>query len=61
MWWMNGFADLIVRTLEGETFSSIRTPETPPPPIASVLQAELAEEHAFHMKLDDWLARRRQR
>jgi creatinine amidohydrolase len=62
LWWLNGFADLIVRTVQGENmFKHPRTPETIPAPIAPVLEAELAEEQAFQMKLDDWLARRRQR
>ena len=62
MWWVNGFADLIVRTVQGENmFKHPRMPETLPAAIAPVLAAELAEEQAFQMKLDDWLARRRQR
>jgi creatinine amidohydrolase len=61
-WWLNGFADLIVRTVQGENmFKHPRTPETLPAPIAPVLEAELAEEQAIQMKLEDWLARRRQR
>lgn len=61
-WWLNGFADLIVRAVRGENmFKHPRTPETIPAPIASVLDAELAEEQASQMKLEDWLARRRQR
>ena len=60
-WWMNGFADLIVRTVQGENmFKHPRTPDTLPPPIAPMLEAELAEEQAFQTKLEDWLARRRQ-
>jgi hypothetical protein len=60
-WWVNGFADLIVRTVQGEDmFKHPRTPEILPAPIASVLEAELAEEQALQMKLADWLARRRQ-
>jgi hypothetical protein len=42
-------------------FKHPRTPETIPAPIAPLLEAELAEERAFQMKLDDWLTRRRQR
>ena len=62
MWWLNGFADLIMRTVHGENmFKHPRTPETIPAPIAPVLEAELAEEQALQMKLEDWLARRRQR
>jgi creatinine amidohydrolase/Fe(II)-dependent formamide hydrolase-like protein len=62
MWWVNGFADLIVRTVQGENmFRHPRTPDTLPAPIAPVLEAELAEEQAFQMKLEAWLARRRQR
>jgi hypothetical protein len=35
-WWVNGFADLIVRTVQGENmFKRPRTPETLPAPIAS--------------------------
>ena len=62
MWWLNGFADLIVRSVQGENmFTHPRTPETIPAPIAPVLEAELAEEQRFQMKLEDWLARRRPR
>jgi creatinine amidohydrolase/Fe(II)-dependent formamide hydrolase-like protein len=62
MWWQNSFADLIVRSVQGENmFNHPRRPETIPAPIAPVLEAELAEEQAFQMKLHDWLARRRQR
>ena len=58
-WWMNGFAALIVRTVQGENmFTHPRTPETLPPPIAPLLEAELAEEQALQMKLEDWLAHR---
>jgi creatinine amidohydrolase/Fe(II)-dependent formamide hydrolase-like protein len=61
-WWVNGFADLILRTVQGENmFKHPRTPDAIPAPIAPVLEAELAEEQAFQMKLEDWLARRRQR
>ena len=61
-WWINGSADLIVRTVQGENmFKQPRTPEVLPAPIAPMLEAALAEEHAFQAKLDDWLARRRQR
>jgi creatinine amidohydrolase/Fe(II)-dependent formamide hydrolase-like protein len=61
-WWVQGFADLIVRTVQGENmFRHPRTPETIPSPIAPVLEAELAEEQAFQMKLEEWLARRSQR
>lgn len=61
-WWLNGFADLIVRTVQGENmFKHPRTPETIPAPIAPVLEAELAEEQALQAKLENWLARRRQR
>ena len=61
-WWVNGFADLIVRAVRGENmFTHPRTPETIPAPIVSMLEGELAQEQAFQVKLDDWLARRRQR
>ena len=59
LWWLNGFADLIVRTVQGENmFEHPRTPDTIPAPIAPVLEAELAEEQAFQTRLEDWLARR---
>jgi hypothetical protein len=48
--------------VQGENmFKHPRTPETVPTPIAPVLEAELTEERAFQMKLENWLARRRQR
>lgn len=56
-WWLNGFADLIVRTVHGENmFTHPRTPDTIPAPMASVLEDALAEEQAFGMKLEAWLA-----
>ena len=61
VWWVNGFADLIVRAVQGEDmFKHPRTPDAIPAPIVPVLEAELAEERAFQMKLEDWLARPRQ-
>jgi creatinine amidohydrolase/Fe(II)-dependent formamide hydrolase-like protein len=62
MWWVNGFADLIVRTVQGENmFKHPRAPDALPATIAPMLEAELAEEQAFQMKLEEWLARSRQR
>ena len=50
------------KAVHGENmFKHPRMPETLPEPIAPLLEAELAEEQAFQMKLEDWLARRRQR
>ena len=59
-WWVNGFADLMVRTVRGEDmFKHPRTPDTIPAPVAPMLAIELAEEQAFQAKFDEWMARRR--
>jgi creatinine amidohydrolase/Fe(II)-dependent formamide hydrolase-like protein len=59
-WWVNGFADLMVRTVRGEDmFKHPRTPDAIPAPVAPMLAIELAEEQAFQAKFDEWMARRR--
>ena len=61
-WWVDGFANLIVRSVQGENmFQHPRAPDALPAPIRPMLEAELAEEDSLQMKLDEWLARRRQR
>jgi creatinine amidohydrolase/Fe(II)-dependent formamide hydrolase-like protein len=44
-WWIDGFADLIVRAIRGENmFVHARVPETVPPPVAPTIDKALAEE-----------------
>jgi creatinine amidohydrolase len=61
-WWIDGFADLILRAVRGENmFVHARVPETVPPPVAPILEKSLANEAAFDAKLENWLAQRRKR
>ena len=47
-WWIDGFTDLILRAVRGENmFVHPRVPETLPPPMAPILEKELAAEAAF--------------
>jgi creatinine amidohydrolase/Fe(II)-dependent formamide hydrolase-like protein len=59
-WWIEGFTDLILRTVHGEDmFVHARIPETVPPAVAPTLEKALANETAFEAKLEDWLVQRR--
>jgi hypothetical protein len=59
-WWVDGFTDLILRTVRGENmFVHARVPETLPPAVAPVLEKALANEAAFEAKLENWLVQRR--
>jgi creatinine amidohydrolase/Fe(II)-dependent formamide hydrolase-like protein len=61
-WWIDGLSSLIVRALRGENmFVHARVPETVPAPMAPVLDKALANESAFGVKLESWLAGRRTR
>ena len=61
-WWIDGFADLILRAVRGENMSvHARVPETVPPPMAPLLEKARANEAAFEAKLEDWLVQRRRR
>lgn len=61
-WWIDGFADLIVRAVRGENmFAHARPPEAFPSAVAPMLEKALANEAAFDAKLDNWLAQRRTR
>jgi creatinine amidohydrolase len=61
-WWIDGFADLIVRAVRGENMRAHpRSPETLPPDLATVFGKRLADEAAFEAKLENWLAQRRKR
>jgi Creatinine amidohydrolase len=61
-WWVQGFADLILRAVHGENlFTHPRVPESMPddPGIAEALGKALENEQAFERKLEDWLAQRK--
>jgi len=61
-WWVDGFTDLIVRTVRGENmFAHARVPETVPPAVAPVLAKVLASEAAFEAKLESWLLQHNKR
>ena len=61
-WWIEGFTDLILRAVRGENmFLHARVPETVPAPLTGMLDEVLANEAAFGVKLEDWLAQRRRR
>lgn len=61
-WWIDGTTDLMLRAVRGENlFVHARLPETVPAAVAPMLEKALANEAAFEMKLDDWLAQRRKR
>ena len=59
-WWIEGFADLILRTVRGENmFVHPRIPDVVPPAVAPILEKALANEAAFGATLEEWLTRRR--
>jgi creatinine amidohydrolase len=61
-WWIEGFADLILRAVRGENmFVLARVPETIPPAAAGPLEKALANEAALEAKLQAWLEQRRKR
>jgi hypothetical protein len=61
-WWIDGFTDLMLRTVRGENmFVHARVPETVPGEIAPLREKELANEAAFGARLENWLAQRRKR
>jgi creatinine amidohydrolase len=61
-WWIDGFTELILRAIRRENlFVHARVPETVPPPAAPMIEKALANEAGFQAKLEEWLARRRQR
>ena len=61
-WWIEGFADLMVRAIRGENmFAHPRFPDSVPPPVAGVAEAGRAFEAAFAARLETWLAQRQTR
>jgi hypothetical protein len=61
-WCIEGLSSLIVRALRGENMlAHARVPETVPAPVAPLLDKVLANEGAFEVKLESWLAGRRTR
>jgi hypothetical protein len=58
-WWIEGFADLMLRAVRGENmFVHARVPETVPAALAPILEKELANEAAFGDKLENWVVQR---
>jgi creatinine amidohydrolase len=61
-WWIDGFTDLMLRAVKGENmFVHPRVPDSVPPAVAPLLEKELANEAAFGVKLENWLAQRAKR
>ena len=61
-WWIDGFTDLILRTVRGENmFLHARLPERLPDAVAPMIEEGLASEAALGGKLEAWLAQRRKR
>jgi creatinine amidohydrolase len=61
-WWVDGFAELILRAVRGENmFVHARVPETVPPAVAPILEKALANEAAFEAQLETWLMQRSRR
>ena len=61
-WWIGGFTELILRAVRGEDLlHQPRAPETLPPAVAPTLEKSLANERAFELKLENWLAQRSKR
>ena len=59
-WWVDGFTELILRAVRGENLlHQPRLPETIPPAVATTLNKAFANERAFEMKFENWLAQRR--
>jgi creatinine amidohydrolase len=60
-WWIEGFADLILRAVRGENlFAHARVPETMPPNMVG-LEKAIANEAALEARLQTWLEQRRRR
>ena len=61
-WWIEAFAELIVRAIGGENmFDQPRFPDAVPPAVAAVAEQALAEEAAFEARLHDWMEQQRRR
>ena len=61
-WWIEGFADLMLRAVRGENLSTHpRFPDAVPPPVASIAEQALAAEAEFEAALDTWLQQRSRR
>jgi creatinine amidohydrolase len=61
-WWIEGFADLILRAVRGENmFAHPRFPDTVPAPVAASAEKALANEAAFAATLEKWLLQRPRR
>ena len=60
-WWIDGFTELILRAVRGEDLlHQPRSPETLPPAVAPTFEKAFANERAFEVKFESWLAHRRE-
>jgi creatinine amidohydrolase len=58
-WWIEGFTNLIVRAVSGESMAGRpRFPDAIPPPVAAVTTRALANEAAFEATLQRFLSKR---
>jgi len=61
-WWIDGFTDLILRSVRGENmFVHSRVPDVAPPAVAPILEKVLEKEAEFEAQLENWLVQRRNR
>ena len=61
-WWIEGFADLILRAVRGENlFVHPRFPDAVPPEVAPSIEKALAGETSYEGQLASWLERRKTR
>ena len=61
-WWIEGFADLILRAVRGENlFVHPRVPDTVPPAVAPLIEKALEGETSYEGQLASWLERRKNR
>jgi creatinine amidohydrolase len=59
-WWIDGFTELVLRAVRGEDLlHRPRLPETIPPAVAPTINKALANERAFEVQFQSWLAQRK--
>jgi creatinine amidohydrolase len=58
-WWIDGFADLMLRAVRGENMSvHPRVPEALPAAVVPIVEKGLANDAAYGAQLESWLAQR---
>jgi hypothetical protein len=61
-WWIDGFTQLILRAVRGEDLlHQPRLPDTIPPAVGPTIDKALANDRAFEVKFEDWLAQRKKK